>query len=76
MVPAGADFVKTSTRFNKGGATPEDIHLMRAEIGPELGVKAAGGVRDLDSAIDMLKNGATRIGASAGLKIMEAIAKL
>lgn len=71
---AGADFVKTSTGFNKGGATPEDIHLMRAVVGPKLGVKAAGGVRDLESAIVMLNNGATRIGASAGVQIMEAIA--
>ena len=73
---AGADFVKTSTGFNKGGATIEDIHLMRAVVGPELGVKAAGGVRDLESAKAMLENGATRIGASAGVKIMEAIAAL
>lgn len=73
---AGADFVKTSTGFNKGGATVEDIHLMRAVVGPEMGVKAAGGVRDLEAAKAMLENGATRIGASAGVKIMEAIAAL
>ncbi len=70
---AGADFVKTSTGFNKSGATVEDIHLMRAVVGPEMGVKAAGGVRDLAGAREMLQNGATRIGASAGVKIMEAI---
>lgn len=73
---AGADYVKTSTGFNKGGATVEDIHLMRAVVGPELGVKAAGGIRDLETARAMLENGATRIGASAGLMIMEAIAAL
>jgi deoxyribose-phosphate aldolase len=73
---AGADYVKTSTGFNKGGATAHDIRLMRAAVGPDLGVKAAGGVRDLESAIAMLENGATRIGASAGVNIMEAIAAM
>jgi len=70
---AGADFVKTSTGFNSGGATVEDIHLMRAVVGPAMGVKAAGGVRDVTAARAMLENGASRIGASAGVKIMEAI---
>jgi deoxyribose-phosphate aldolase len=70
---AGADFVKTSTGFNSGGATEADIRLMRAVVGRDLGVKAAGGVRDLNGAQTMLQAGATRIGASAGVTIMQAI---
>lgn len=70
---AGADFVKTSTGFNKAGATVEDIRLMRAVVGPELGVKAAGGVRSLADARAMLDAGATRLGASAGVTIMKDI---
>ena len=70
---AGADYVKTSTGFNKGGATVEDVRLMRAVVGPELGVKAAGGVRTLADAKAMLAVGATRMGASAGVKIMKEI---
>ena len=61
---AGADFVKTSTGFSKGGATVADIELMRKAVGAELGVKAAGGVKDLASAKEMIAAGATRIGAS------------
>ncbi len=68
---AGADFVKTSTGFSKGGATVADIELMRRSVGSELGVKAAGGVKDLDSAREMIAAGATRIGASAGVKIVQ-----
>ncbi len=68
---AGADFVKTSTGFSKGGATVADIELMRRAVGAELGVKAAGGVRDLASAREMIAAGATRIGASAGVKIVQ-----
>jgi deoxyribose-phosphate aldolase len=68
---AGADFVKTSTGFNKGGATVADIELMRRAVGADLGVKAAGGVRDLASAREMIAAGATRIGASAGVKIVQ-----
>ncbi|MGM9987903.1 MAG: deoxyribose-phosphate aldolase [Bacillaceae bacterium] len=70
-VKAGADFVKTSTGFSTGGATKEDIALMRATVGPEIGVKASGGVRDLKGMEDMIEAGATRIGASAGVQIME-----
>ncbi|MUT66071.1 deoxyribose-phosphate aldolase [Paenibacillus sp. NEAU-GSW1] len=67
---AGADFVKTSTGFGKGGATAEDIALMRQTVGPEMGVKASGGVRDLVTAQLMLASGATRIGASASVAIV------
>lgn len=68
---AGADFVKTSTGFSTGGATVADVALMRKTVGPEMGVKAAGGVRDYASAMAMLAAGATRIGASSGKKIVE-----
>lgn len=68
---AGADFVKTSTGFSKGGATVADIELMRRAVGSEVGVKAAGGVKDLASAREMIAAGATRIGASAGVKIVQ-----
>ncbi|MFN2280737.1 MAG: deoxyribose-phosphate aldolase [Anaerolineales bacterium] len=68
---AGADFVKTSTGFSGGGATVEDITLMRRAVGPDMGVKASGGVRDFEDAQSMVKAGATRIGASAGVKIVQ-----
>ncbi|MEA4908748.1 MAG: deoxyribose-phosphate aldolase, partial [Anaerolineaceae bacterium] len=68
---AGADFVKTSTGFSTGGATVEDVALLRRVIGPKLGVKAAGGVRSKEDAENMIKAGATRLGASAGVKIMQ-----
>lgn len=68
---AGADFVKTSTGFSTGGATIEDIKLMRATVGPDMGVKASGGVRDYDDAVAMIEAGATRIGASSGIAIVE-----
>jgi len=68
---AGADFVKTSTGFSTAGATAEDVALMRAVVGSEMGVKAAGGVRSLDDVKKMVCAGATRIGASASVKIME-----
>ncbi len=68
---AGADFVKTSTGFSKGGATVADIELMRRTVGAEVGVKAAGGVKDLAGAREMIAAGATRIGASAGVKIVQ-----
>ena len=68
---AGADFVKTSTGFSTGGALKEDIKLMRETVGQELGVKASGGVRTLEDAEAMIENGATRIGASASIKICE-----
>jgi len=68
---AGADFVKTSTGFSTGGATAEDVRLMRAVVGGELGVKASGGVRSLADLQKMVEAGATRIGASASVKIVE-----
>lgn len=67
---AGADFVKTSTGFSTGGATIEDVQLMRQTVGPEMGVKASGGIRDLETMEKMIAVGATRIGASAGVKII------
>lgn len=69
-VRAGADFVKTSTGFAGGGATAADVALMRRVVGPEVGVKAAGGVRNLADARAMIAAGATRIGASAGVAIV------
>jgi len=68
---AGADFVKTSTGFSKGGATVADITLMRQTVGADLGVKASGGVKGLDDARAMVQAGATRIGASVGVKIAQ-----
>lgn len=68
---AGADFVKTSTGFGPGGATAHDVALMRETVGPNLGIKAAGGVKNLEQAQEMIKAGATRIGASAGVKIVQ-----
>ncbi len=68
---AGADFVKTSTGFGGGGATVEDVALMRKVVGPEMGVKASGGVRTFEDAQKMVEAGATRIGASAGVKIVQ-----
>lgn len=67
---AGADFVKTSTGFSKGGATVADIELMRRVVGPVMGVKASGGVRDASGAAEMIAAGATRIGASASVEIV------
>ena len=66
----GFDFVKTSTGFAAGGATAEDVALMRKTVGDEMGVKAAGGIRDRETAMKMIAAGATRIGASAGLKLL------
>lgn len=68
---AEADFVKTSTGFGTGGATKEDIALMRKTVGPDMGVKASGGVRNYEDLLAMVEAGATRIGASAGIAIME-----
>ncbi len=70
---AGADFVKTSTGFGNGGATYEDIKLMRETVGPEMGVKASGGVRDYETAMKMIEAGATRIGASSGIAIINGL---
>lgn len=68
---AGADFVKTSTGFGTAGATVEDVRLMRATVGPEMGVKAAGGIRDLATAQALIAAGATRLGTSSGVMIVE-----
>ena len=70
---AGADFVKTSTGFGPGGATLEDVELMRRVVGPQMGVKAAGGVRTLADARAFLAVGASRLGSSSGVKIMQEI---
>jgi deoxyribose-phosphate aldolase len=67
---AGADFVKTSTGFGPSGATEGDVRLMRASVGPGVGVKAAGGIRTLAVALGMLKAGANRLGTSAGVAIL------
>jgi len=68
---AGAWFVKTSTGFERSGATVEDVQLMRRAVGNHMGVKAAGGIRDYETAIKMVKAGATRIGASKGVEIVK-----
>ena len=70
---AGADFVKTSTGFSTGGATVADVKLMRETVGADLGVKASGGVRSLEDVEAMIEAGATRIGASSGVKIMQGL---
>ena len=72
---AGATFVKTSTGFGTKGATIEDVKLMRSIVGPEMGVKAAGGIHSLQEAEAMVAAGATRIGASSGVVIMQELAK-
>ncbi|WP_429651588.1 deoxyribose-phosphate aldolase [Aeribacillus pallidus] len=72
-VKAGADYVKTSTGFSTGGATVEDVALMRKTVGPDIGVKASGGVRSADDAEKMIEAGATRIGASSGVKIVQGL---
>ena len=69
-VRAKADFVKTSTGFSKGGATVEDVALMRRTVGPDVGVKAAGGIHNRAEALAMIEAGANRIGASAGIAIV------
>ena len=71
-VAAGAVFVKTSTGFGPRGASVADVEIMRSTVGPDIGVKAAGGIRDLDAALAMIDAGASRIGASAGHEIIEA----
>jgi deoxyribose-phosphate aldolase len=71
---AGADFVKTSTGFGHGGATVEDVQLMRRIVGPKMGVKASGGIRTLRDCERMLAAGATRVGTSASVKIMHELA--
>jgi deoxyribose-phosphate aldolase len=68
---AGADYVKTSTGFGPGGAKLEDVALMRRTVGPEMGLKAAGGIRTYEDALAMVAAGATRIGASSGVRIVQ-----
>jgi deoxyribose-phosphate aldolase len=68
---AGADYVKTSTGFGPGGATVADVELMRRVVGPDIGVKAAGGVRDYEALKNLVSAGASRVGASAGVKIVQ-----
>ncbi|MDR3224743.1 MAG: deoxyribose-phosphate aldolase [Clostridiales Family XIII bacterium] len=69
---AGAHFVKTSTGFSTGGATAEDVSLMRRTVGPDIGVKASGGVRTYEDAVKMINAGATRLGTSSGIAIISA----
>ena len=69
-VKAGADFVKTSTGFSTGGATTHDVALMRKTVGPNVGVKASGGIRTREDALSMIEAGASRIGASASVQIV------
>ena len=71
VVEAGAHFVKTSTGFSKAGATIEDVKLLRREVGPDFGVKAAGGIRDAVTALAMIEAGATRLGTSNGVAIVQ-----
>ena len=70
---AGADFVKTSTGFSTGGATPEDVALMRKAVGPDMGVKASGGIHSAEEALAMIRAGATRLGVSAGIAVINGI---
>jgi deoxyribose-phosphate aldolase len=71
-VDAGADFVKTSTGFSNAGATIEDVRLMRDTVGPNIGVKASGGIKDYSTACAMIEAGATRLGTSSGIQIVDA----
>lgn len=72
---AGADFVKTSTGFSTGGATVDDVRLMRQTVGPEMGVKASGGIHNAKEAEAMIEAGATRLGASSGVAIMNGLSR-
>lgn len=74
-VAAGANFVKTSTGFSQGGALASDVKLLRKSVGAEIGVKASGGIRDLSSALSMLREGASRIGSSSGVSIIKELEK-
>lgn len=75
VVESGAAFVKTSTGFGPGGATAEDVALLRSVVGPKVGVKASGGIRDTAAALAMLAAGATRLGTSAGVALVRGIAE-
>jgi deoxyribose-phosphate aldolase len=70
VTQAGADFIKTSTGFSTGGATLEDVRLLRELVAPSVSVKASGGIRDLETALAMIEAGATRIGTSSGVLIV------
>jgi len=70
VASSGADFVKTSTGFGPGGATPEDVALLREEAPEGLAIKASGGIRTLEDALDLLNAGASRLGASSSVRIM------
>ncbi|BEU86759.1 deoxyribose-phosphate aldolase [Selenomonas sp. TAMA-11512] len=72
VIASGADFVKTSTGFSTGGATLDDVHLLRRTAGDAIRVKAAGGIRDKETALAMIEAGADRLGTSAGVKLVEA----
>jgi deoxyribose-phosphate aldolase len=74
VVESGAHFVKTSTGFSTGGATIADVKLMRETVGPKFGVKASGGIRDMTTALAMIEAGATRLGTSAGVAIVQGLA--
>ncbi len=74
VVDSGARFVKTSTGFSTGGATLEHVRLLRQWVGPDFGVKASGGIRDTATALAMIEAGATRLGTSSGIKIVEGLA--
>ena len=74
-VDAGAAFVKTSTGFAASGATVEDVRLLRAAVGPDIGVKAAGGIRTVQDALALIEAGANRIGTSAGCKLLDAFSE-
>jgi deoxyribose-phosphate aldolase len=76
VVESGARFVKTSTGFSTGGATVEDVKLLRETVGPKFGVKASGGIRDTKTALAMIKAGATRLGTSAGVAIVKGLAEI
>jgi deoxyribose-phosphate aldolase len=73
VVEAGAHFVKTSTGFSKAGATIEDVKLLRREVGADFGVKASGGIRDAVTALAMIEGGATRLGTSNGVAIVQGV---
>lgn len=73
---AGADFIKTSTGFARSGATVEDVELLRRYVGPNVRIKASGGIRDIDTALDLLDAGADRIGTSSGVALLQAVEEL
>jgi deoxyribose-phosphate aldolase len=73
VVESGAQFVKTSTGFSTGGATVADVKLMRETVGPKFGIKASGGIRDAQTALSMIEAGATRLGTSAGVSIVQGL---